>query len=112
MTGEQKYATRRAWYNLYANISIITIFILPPSKQELFKRLLKRDQKDKKIAKERMKQFSHDVLHWINYDYVVINESLETCYFKIYNLINAIINNGPKDYDENYIREHVEKLTS
>ena len=36
---------------------IITIFILPPSKKELFKRLLKREKKDEKIASERMKHF-------------------------------------------------------
>ena len=98
--------------NKRLDYKLITFFILPPSKEVLFERLSNRDMKDKLIAEERMKQFSHDVLHWINYDYVVINESLETCYFKIYNLINAIINNGPKDYDENYIRGHVEKLTS
>ena len=98
--------------NKKLDYKLITFFILPPSKEVLFERLSNRDMKDKLIAEERMKQFSHDVLHWINYDYVVINESLETCYSKIYNLINAIINNGPKDYDENYIREHVEKLTS
>tara|TARA_B100000989_G_scaffold292141_1_gene267577 strand:+ start:260 stop:892 length:633 start_codon:yes stop_codon:yes gene_type:complete len=98
--------------NKKLDYKLITFFILPPSKEVLFERLSNRDMKDKLIADERMKQFSHDVLHWINYDYVVINESLETCYFKIYNLINAIINNGPKDYDENYIRGHVEKLTS
>ena len=66
--------------------------------------------KDKLIA-ERMKQFGRDVLHWINYDYVVINENLESCYSKIFNLINAEINNGSKDYDSKYIRKHVEKLT-
>ena len=38
--------------------------------------------------------------------------NLEKCYFKIYNLIKAEINNGSKDYDLNYIRNHVEKLTS
>ena len=59
-----------------------------------------------------MKQFERDVLHWINYDYVVINNDLEECYLKITNLINAEINNGSKDYDLNYIRSHVEKLTS
>ena len=42
---------------------IITIFILPPSKKELFKRLLKREKKDEKIARERMKQFKNDVMH-------------------------------------------------
>ena len=40
--------------------------------------------KDKLIADERMKQFEHDVLHWINYDYVVINNNLDDCYEKIY----------------------------
>ena len=59
-----------------------------------------------------MEQFERDVLHWINYDYVVINDDLKNCYLKIENLINAEINNGSKDYDSEYIRNHVEKLTS
>ena len=59
-----------------------------------------------------MKQFERDMLHWINYDYVVINEDLEECYYKIHNLIKAEINNGSKDYDPEFIRKHVEKLTS
>ena len=91
---------------------LITFFILPPSKQILFDRLSNRDMKDKLIAEERMQQFERDVLHWINYDYVVINDNLEKCYLRIKNLINAEINNGSKDYDIDYIRNHVEKLTS
>ena len=68
---------------------------------------------DKLIAEEeRMKQFERDVLHWINYDYVVINNDLNECYNKITNLIDAVINNGSKDYDLDFIRNHVEKLTS
>ena len=59
-----------------------------------------------------MKQFSRDVLHWINYDYVVINDDLNNCYSKILNLINAEINEGSKDYDIDYIRKHIEKLTN
>ncbi len=59
-----------------------------------------------------MKQFERDVLHWINYDYVVVNNDLNECYFKISNLIDAVITNGSKDYDPDYIRSHVEKLTS
>ena len=59
-----------------------------------------------------MKQFERDVMHWINYDYVVINNDLKECYNKITNLINAEINNGSKDYDPDYIRSHVDKLTS
>ena len=68
--------------------------------------------KDKLIVDERMKQFGRDVLHWINYDYVVINDDLNNCYSKILNLIKAEISNGSKDYDLEFIREHVEKLTS
>ena len=85
---------------------------MPPSKKILLERLSNRDMKDKLIAEERMKQFERDVLHWINYDYVVINDDLEKCYNKINNLIEAEINNGSKDYDLNFIRNHVEKLTS
>ena len=98
--------------NKNLDYKLISFFILPPSKEILFERLSNRDMKDKLIAEERMKQFGRDVLHWINYDYVVINDNIETCYFKIKSLINAEINNGSKDYDSEYIRNHIEKLTS
>ena len=98
--------------NKKMDYKLITFFILPPSKEVLFDRLSNRDMKDKLIVDERMKQFERDVLHWINYDYVVINDNLEDCYKRIHNLINAEINNGSKDYDQEYIRKHVEKLTS
>ena len=98
--------------NKKLNYKLITFFILPPSKEVLFKRLSNRDMKDKLIVEERMKDFSRDVLHWINYDYVIINDNLEECYAKISNLIDAEIDNGSKDYDKEYIRKHVNKLTS
>ena len=91
---------------------LITFFILPPSKEILFERLSNRDMKDKLIVDERMQQFEHDVLHWINYDYVIVNDDLNSCFMKINNLIDAELNNQPKDYDSKLIREHVEKLTS
>ena len=96
--------------NQKLDYNLITFFILPPSKKVLFERLSNRDMKDKLIAEERMKQFDRDVLHWINYDYVVINNNLEDCYKKIRNLINAEIHNGSKDYDKDYIRKHVDML--
>ena len=98
--------------NKKLDYKLVTFFILPPSKEELFERLSNRDMKDKLIVEERMKQFERDVLHWINYDYVVINDNLEKCFFKINNLIEAEISNGSKDYDSEYIRSHVSKLTS
>ena len=98
--------------NKRLDYKLITFFILPPSKEELFERLSNRDMKDKLIVEERMKQFERDMLHWINYDYVVINDNLENCFSKIKNLINAEIANGSKDYDLEFIRTHVNKLTS
>ena len=99
-------------FNKKLDYKLITFFILPPSKEVLFERLSNRDMKDKLIADERMKQFEHDVLHWINYDYVVINNDLDDCYDKIYKLIQAEIKDGSKDYDKDFIRNHIEKLTS
>ena len=97
--------------NKKLDYKLITFFILPPSKEILFERLSNRDMKDKLIVDDRMKQFEHDVLHWINYDYVVINDDLESCYLKIKKLIEAEINDSSKDYDKEFIRKHVEKLT-
>ena len=104
--GTQQIKNKKLEYNL------ITFFVLPPSKETLFKRLTNRDMKDKLIVEERMKQFERDVLHWINYDYVIINDNLDNCYSKIESLIHAEIVNGSKDYDLAYIRNHIENLTS
>ena len=98
--------------NKNLDFKLITFFILPPSKEILYKRLSNRDMKDKLIVEERMKQFERDVLHWINYNYVVINDDLDSCHNKIQSLINAEINNGYKDYDLESIRNHVEILTT
>jgi len=98
--------------NKKLDYKLITFFILPPSKEVLFQRLSDRHKEDNTMVKERMDQFKYDVLHWINYDYVVINDTLDNCFTKILNLINAELNNGSKDYDKDFIRKHVEKLTS
>ena len=98
--------------NKKLDYKLITFFILPPSKEILHERLSNRDMKDKVIVKERMEQFERDVLHWINYDYVIINDDLKSCYSKIHKLIDAEIKNGSKDYDPEFIRNHIEKLTN
>ena len=98
--------------NKKLDYKLITFFILPPSKEVLYNRLLNRDMKDKMIASERMKQFERDVLHWINYDYVIINDKLEYCFEKINNLIKAEMNDGSKDYDLEFVRDHINKLTN
>ena len=98
--------------NKKLDYKLITFFLLPPSKEVLFERLSNRDMKDKLIVDERMKQFSRDVLHWINYDYVVINDDLDKCYNRILKLIMAEKNKDSKDYDLEFIRNHINKLTN
>ena len=92
------------------NYKLISFFILPPSKNELFKRLKNRDMKDKNIVEERMKQFDKDINHWENYDFVVINDDLDRCYKEIIGFIDNKIKNYDISYDTNNILEHINKL--
>ena len=91
---------------------LLTFFILPPSREELFKRLTNRDMKDKLIAEERMTQFDKDVLHWKDYNYVIINNDLEDCYKQISEYIDCEINKKEVIYDKNLIKNHIKKLIS
>ena len=92
------------------NYKLITIFILPPSKEVLYERLSNRDMKDKLIVDERMKQFDQDILQWKNYDYVVINDELKTCYNKIIKILESELNNKKSDYDKTSVENHIKKL--
>ena len=96
--------------NQKLNYNLVTFFILPPSKKELFNRLKNRDMKDKNIVEERMKQFNEDINHWVNYDCVVINDDLEKCYDEIINFINNKISKLDCSYDRTKIEKHLEKL--
>ena len=89
---------------------LITFFILPPSKKVLFERLSNRDMKNKLIVEERMKQFSKDVLHWNDYDYVVINDNLENCYNEVNHLIKSEIEKFNNSYDIELIKKHIDQL--
>jgi len=92
------------------NYKLITFFILPPSKSELFNRLKNRDMKDKNIVEERMKQFNEDIEQWENYDFVVINDNLDKCYNEIIGFISKKIENIDANYDKNNILNHIKKL--
>ena len=94
------------------NFNIFSFFVLPPSRKVLFERLSNRDMKDKLIAEERMKQFDKDVLHWKDYDYVIINNDLEVCYKQISHYIDCEINKKKSNYNIDQIKDHIKKLTS
>ena len=92
------------------DFNVVTIFILPPSKKVLKERLSNRDMKDKLIVEERMKQFDKDILHWKNYNYVVINDDLKNCFKKIVKILDSELNNKRSDYDKNSVENHIKKL--
>ena len=92
------------------DFKIVTIFILPPSKKVLNERLSNRDMKDKLIVEERMKQFDKDILHWKNYNYVVVNDNLQDCYEKISKILDCELNNKKSDYNRATVENHIKKL--
>ena len=71
----------------FKNLNLVKIYLLPPNKDELKKRLIKRDSDSLIEVEKRFKSFDEDVTHWQDYDYVLINENLETCYKQIEKII-------------------------
>ena len=96
--------------NKKLDYKLITFFILPPSKEELFNRLKNRDMKDKNIVGERMKQFNEDINHWDSYDFVVVNDDLNKCYNEIIELIDKKSENKDFTINKEIISNHLKKL--
>ncbi len=92
--------------NKKLNYNLLTIYILPPSKNELMKRLIKREKKNLKTVKKRMKEFRKDLSRWKEYDYVVINDDLKKCYEKIM----RVIKKNKSSFDRNFIKKHIDQL--
>ena len=87
------------------DFNLISFFILPPSREALYERLIARGETNKEIIDIRMKQFDKDVLHWTDYDFVVINEDLDVCYTEIIGYLE-----NKKKYDKLFIENHINKL--
>ena len=73
----------------YKELNLIKIFILPPDKKELKKRLINRNQDNKQIVEKRLLQYENDIQHWFDYDYIVINNDLESCFNQIEKIIES-----------------------
>ena len=87
------------------NYKLVSFFILPPSKEVLLQRLISRGEAKDDIIQMRMQQFSKDVLHWKEYDFVVVNEDLNKCYNEIIGYLENSLN-----YNKSTIEKHVQKL--
>jgi guanylate kinase len=74
------------------NNNILTIFILPPDKNEIERRLKKRETENSEnidIVSERMSKFEDEISHWKEYDYVVTNDNFDECVTEILNIITS-----------------------
>ena len=93
------------------NISLVTIFILPPNIKVLKERLLNRHQGQEKIIEKRMNKFNEEVSHWNEYNYVVVNDDLNKCYNKILEIIDSEKSGLEITQDLSQIKEKVRELT-
>ena len=96
--------------NKNLNFKLLTFFILPPSKKTLKSRLTERENNNQSVIFERMKKFDNDIKHWVEYDYVVINDNLEICLNDIIKIIKLNINNEKVHFDKEKIEKHIEFL--
>ena len=73
----------------FKNLKLIKIYLIPPNKEILKQRLIKRNQDSPQEVERRFKAYDKDVQHWKDYDYIIINENLENCYKQIENIIST-----------------------
>ena len=71
----------------FKELSLIKIFLVPPNKKELEKRLIQRNQDKPEVISKRLKAYDDDIFHWSDYDHVIINDSLEYCFIQIEKII-------------------------
>ena len=72
----------------FKNLNLIKIFLIPESKKELKNRLIKRNQNTESEIKKRFESFDKDIINWNDYDFILINKSLEVCFKQIETIIN------------------------
>ena len=76
----------------YKELNLVKIFILPPNKDELKKRLIDRNKGNADSIDKRLSSYDEDKHHWNEYDYILINDNLENCFSQIEKIINKELN--------------------
>ncbi|EGD57935.1 guanylate kinase [Novosphingobium nitrogenifigens DSM 19370] len=72
-----------------AQADVVRVFILPPSLEELHRRLVGRGTDSVEVIAARMARAQAEISHWDGYDYVVINDDVETCFAKVRQILHA-----------------------
>tara|TARA_B100000287_G_scaffold370131_1_gene367420 strand:+ start:328 stop:951 length:624 start_codon:yes stop_codon:yes gene_type:complete len=91
----------------FSKTDIVSVFILPPSNSILKERLKKRNEDSLEIVNKRMSKAKSEISHWIEYDYVLINEDLATCTDEIVTILKA---ERKKRDRQKFIFSFIEKL--
>ena len=91
----------------FSKTDIVSVFILPPSNSTLKERLKKRNEDSSEIVNKRMSKAKSEISHWIEYDYVLINEDLATCTDEIVTILKA---ERKKRDRQKFIFSFIEKL--
>jgi len=93
-----------------SDLSLVTIFILPPNIHVLKERLLNRHKGQEKLIQKRMNKFNEEVSHWNEYNYVVVNDDLNKCYDNILKIITLEKKGIVQNQDLNEIKKKIEEL--
>ena len=93
-----------------SDLSVVTIFILPPNIHVLKERLLNRHKGQEKVIQKRMNKFNEEVSHWNEYNYVVVNDDLNKCYENILNIITSEKKGIVQKQDLNEIKKKIDEL--
>ena len=72
-----------------AREDVVSVFILPPSAGDLEKRLHTRAQDSDEVIRKRMSRASHEMSHWAEYDYIVINRNVDDAFAEVQSILKA-----------------------
>ena len=72
-----------------ARADVVSVFILPPSAGDLEKRLHSRAQDSDEVIRKRMSRASHEMSHWAEYDYIVINRNVDEAFAEVQSILKA-----------------------
>ena len=92
------------------DLSLVTIFILPPNVKALKDRLFNRHKGEEKLIEQRMNKFNEEISHWNEYNHVVINDNLEVCYKNILSIMMTK-KNALTEKNSDGIAKKVKELT-
>ncbi len=92
----------------YSKNDVVSIFILPPSNEILLERLKKRNEDSIEIVKKRMSKAKSEISHWIEYDYIIINDDIEKSSKEVITILNA---ERKKRIRQKFIFDFIGKLT-